>query len=30
MKNFYELLENKVSNALNECGYVMDNVVVNE
>jgi len=30
MKKFYKILEEKVSNALNECGYNVDSVIVNE
>lgn len=30
MKDFYELIEKKIKNGLAECGYVVDNVQVNE
>lgn len=30
MKKFYNILEEKITNALNNCGYDIDNIVVNE
>ena len=30
MKKFYSILENKIAQSLNKCGYNVDNVVVNE
>lgn len=30
MKNFYSILENKISDALHSCNYDIDNVIVNE
>lgn len=30
MKDFYGLIEKKIKNGLAECGYVVDNVQVNE
>ena len=30
MKKFYKLLEEKISNSLNTCGYIVEDVIVNE